>query len=207
MKRFKDLTELEIKDLSEIDLIGFVKLECAEKGIAFVDKPLKPELAKDIEEDVKFFKIDGYPSVYVEFEKEEDARKVSDLLNDIAVVGKSKDFYSVKPVMRRSDKASILQKQVESVNNKIKSDYQAAMSEYEEYKEKWDAEYNPIREKYDSVVAKYSRLDDIKRRYNENYLPLSGGDEQIAKRFLLAAYPLSDTEEDYVFNSDPGKKE
>lgn len=200
MKRFKDLTELEIKDLSQLDLAKYINLECAENGIAFVDKPNKPEYAKDIEHDMKVYSVTrGYSTLYIDFVKESDAKKVADLLNECEIVEKGV-LFSIAPKLSYSEVAEHKQKVVKSVNKKAKEEYEKDLAEYNEFKTKQEEVSAPICEEYDRIAEKYSRLDRIKDKFNNTYLPLADGNEEIAKRFLRDAYAISSEDEVYIFS-------
>lgn len=198
MKRFKDLTELEIKGLTIQEVERYILIECAENGITIIDKPQKPEYAKDIEKDIKVYNVvRGYSSIYVDFVKEDEAKKVSDLLNECDIV--DKQMYSVLPKLDYSENAKIRQKQVESANRAIKEKYENALAKYNEYEEASSVLSKPIYEKWSEIKEKYDRLDLILRKYTEMYLPLSDNNEEIAKRFLRSAFILNEDDEKYLF--------
>lgn len=201
MKRFKDLTEIEIKDLSVLELGRFINLELAENGIPLIDKPLKPEYAKDIESDtIEYAICRGYSTVYAYFANEEDAKKVADLMNKCEFTDKDKNLFSVSARRGYTPIAEVRQKQVESVNRKIKAKYEKLLEEYNKYDDAYGEISKPIIEKHEEIRAKYDRLDYIKRKYSETYLPLAENNEEIAKRFLKDAFAITEEDEKYVFS-------
>ena len=202
MKRFKDLTELEIKDLEYDDLQKYILIECAENGIKIVDCPEIPAYEPELEKDDICYNVGGFPSLYLQFSDVEEVQAVVQLLNSFtSIKNKDKDrFYSIEKRLCYSDKTEKENKKVEERNTLLKAHYQTLRNEYEIYLENKKEYADAIYEKFNSVCEKYARLDMIKRKYSETYLPLADNDETIAKRFLKNAFIVPEDDEQYIFS-------
>lgn len=201
MKRFKDLTELEIKDLSYDDLEKYILIECAENGVEIVDCPEKPVFEDELEKDEICYVVGGYPSIYLKFSNIDEATRLVDFLNSLTSI-KTKDatsFYHVEKKLEYSDEMKSKNEKIRNRNKDIETKYNRERENYDKYLERRSDFSDSIVEKYQEIKEKYERLDMIKRKYVETYLPLSDNDETIAKRFLRDSFHISEEEEKYVF--------
>ncbi len=201
MKRFNELTELEIKDLTYDELDKYVLIECAEKGIQIVDRPKSPVYEKELEKDLITYSIGGGVSIYIKFTSKDEADRLAELLNGFeSIVDMSnKRIYFSEPSYSFSKERERENDKITKQNNAIKSEYNLLRQEYDQFVEKKEVEQEAIYEKYNSIVRKYDRLDMIKRKYNETYLPLSDNNEEIAKRFLEDAFAITSEDKEYIF--------
>lgn len=199
MKRFEDLTELEIKDLTEIDFIKLVLLEVAYAGIAVVDEPVYPQLAKMPEKDDVTYRIDG-GSIYITIGKEEEAKRLAELLNSLESI-KDTDMFSVKPQRSYSKEKERLAKIIDDENQKLIAKYKGCKAVYDDYVEKKELIESPMRDKLYRIIEKYGRLDSIRNKYLNTYLPLADNNVEIAQRFIKDAYVISKEVEDYIFKT------
>lgn len=202
MKRFKDLTEFEINDLCYDDLEKYILIECAENGVEIIDCPTIPKYEAELEKDDIYYSILGHPYIYLQFSDLNEVSAMVKLLNSSASIkSKPKDkFYSVEKKLEYSDKTEKENEKIQSRNKLLKSDYEELQGRYDSYIKKRDEFADPIIKKYNNVHEKYARLDMIKRKYNETYLPLVNNDETIAKRFLKDAFVILSDDEEYIFS-------
>lgn len=201
MKRFEDLTELEIKDLTELDFIKLVQLEVAYAGIPIVDEPVYPELAKTPEKDDVTYRIDG-GSIYITIGKEDEAKRLAELLNSFeSIKDKGTDMFSVKPQRSYSKEKERLAKIIDAENQKLIAKYKECKAVYDDYVERKDLIESPMRDKLYRIIEKYERLDIIRNKYLSTYLPLADNNVEIAQRFIKDAYVISKDEEDYIFKT------
>lgn len=201
MKRFKDLTELEIKDLNYDDLQKYILVECAENGVGIVDCPPEPTYEAEIERDEVCYRVGGYPLLYCIFSDADEATRLVDFLNSLSTMKdkNASSFYSVEKRLEYSDKAQRMNEEVQNRNKAIKADYLKQRETYDAYIDGRAEFAELINDKYATIKEKYERLDMIKRKYNETYLPLADNDETIAKRFLRDAFSISGDDEQYIF--------
>lgn len=200
MKRFEDLTELEIKDLTELDFIKLVMLEVAYAGIAVVDEPVYPQLAKMPEKDDVTYKIDGW-FIIITMGEEDEAKRLAELLNSFESIKEDTDMFSVKPQRSYSKEKERLAKIIDAENQKLIAKYKECKAVYDDYVEKKEVIESPMRDKLNSIIEKYGRLDSIREKYLNTYLPLADNNVEIAQRFIKDAYVISKDDEDYIFKT------
>jgi hypothetical protein len=213
LKRFEELSEKEIKDLTENDIEKLINLECAQEGIKLLEmpeKPLKPKV--DADREMFVVALNSSDSERMIFDNMNDAKEVMELLMSKNMYHDSYDWeagYSSKYIENEPmDKENIqIKRKMFISENSFKErknqliEYQKKFKEYEER----ESEYIKIKKQRDKIVEKIeTKIEGIKekeriknnmlKRYSE-YLELANNNGEIAKRFLTKAYGESYIEE------------
>lgn len=223
MKKISEMTEQEIRLLTETEIELMIKYAMAEAGVKFVNKPLAPKLI-DIPGPGKIvYQCDLFGN-NLSFEKIEELRVVTDLLNKLVSrcvvdyewnAGSNGSSYSyfIKKSDTNSNELNISSRKVYSseVYESLKETILMNKKEQEAY-EKLNKEYlfsikesksirDEILSKYNEIIDKYAKLDQMCWRMRNDYMPLSEGSETIAINFLTKAYSLTHEEIQYVLDN------
>lgn len=217
MKKFEDLTEIELCELSDEQVEWYVKLQCVKNGIKLMDKPTPPKLESVPKENEVVFII-GVLGNSIVFKKSEDAQEVIDLLKrmdvkrivgehhspvvnyiqEVSVMGHGIDRFDIysKHVYSESKYKEI--KEIYNLNSKLGKDFDYKSREYSEYMFNTKEIRDKIYETVNSAKEKYNMMDNWCRLFKKDYLPLADDNVDLAMRFLTKAYRLSNEAKNYV---------
>lgn len=222
MKRFKDLTEDEIFELSWNDIQEIAKRELIAEGVAIVEKPEEPEALSE-QDSIKGFTIDDNIKYYggFIFEKYEDAEEVLNFIKE-----KSKYFRYVKykdvigyveytipsseidkPIKEYGTKYKIdtisFKLDTEESREKIdydrkKQEYERDLKEYEEFHREFKKVLDNLDREHYEVVRKVNKFNSYYNVLINDYLPIVDGDfDKALEVFMLSVKDkLEYTQED-----------
>jgi len=217
MKKITEYTELEILELTIEQLNQMVKFEMAEQGIKLVSCPDEPKYKLLPEKDIEVYQVSGFNEYFV---NKEDAQKICDLINNMSFMRFSynyKDYsnrylektevseYYVKTEKGYSKK--LWQQATDDIdyNKTLKDDYTIKLKEYNESVDNAKDIKDDIYDRYKKVCSKYSRLNNLIWRFNNDYMPLykSFEDkcEELAMIAMNKAYTLNAEEQTYILNN------
>lgn len=199
MKRFEELSDEEIYELSGEDFDNLVDLECAHEGIPFLpDEPQK----LTIKEPNKDLRVSSFGDINLT--DPEEANELLIFLNKlksrVTTTYWTHSGYLYKPAtdpveVRTRDEYSVhAGKMYEDEMKRI----DAQKNEYEEEKARYDEISGKRQEIVSKITERQKEIADRKHlieRYlaeYRRYLALSEGEKQIALNFLKAAHPGSE---------------
>lgn len=209
MKKIHEMTDQEILALDSEALENLVKVRYAEEGVKLMSLPTPIE-KKEYKGDLKFYEVNG-----VYFKTFEDAEIFAAAMRPSYKLEYVRNNYSLKfavPVGEFETKIDTVMLFSEDFANTIsheKKRYDEAVDAYKTAKQEYDTNYNEaqwIRDeiygKYDETRAKYSRLNDLRARYQE-YLSLAENNPEIAISFLTKAYGSLEVDElEYIKSNE-----
>lgn len=197
MKRFEELTDEEVLALTQDEVTRWIDVECAHEGAPLLPpRPMAPTPIM-FEPDVTVFLVGN-----IYFGSADDAAKAAALMAPMArfnvnyVSGPRFD----KIAMPSCDDLTVSTVRAFSAErwDVIKSD----MARYEELKKQFEAdslEYQKASERRDVIASDiHGRVERVRgqerrrarmREEFARYVDLAGGDQTIARRFLVAAHP------------------
>ena len=198
MKRFDDLTDAEVLALTDEDVERYIDLACAEAGVQLLpEKPGPAPEKPDETRDATLFEVAGQS-----FSTMEDAESVMKMINGLTrldtnyLAGNYKDQY----VSGSQSDVSITTNSVYSALRwhgikeemeayaKAKKGHDSVVSSYKDCVRERNNESNSVRERVEEVHANAHEAGRL-RRHLERYIELADGDVEVARRFLLNAYP------------------
>ncbi|MBU3193494.1 L-rhamnose mutarotase [Clostridium algidicarnis] len=198
MKRYNDLSQVELTKLSTEEIQRFIDLECALNGIPLLpSEPVKPEIKK-IDADMEGYEVAGFY-----FKDKSQALDLLDKVTSLDIYSKSygsetleriesssygfpkieiqKYFSNEYYLLTKSEK-----ERYENLKKNYKKEKQSYDEAYEEYKKCHDEVWNAV---YEAVEETNAR-DRFKGQF-ERYLELSSNDKVVAMNFLKNAYDIS----------------
>ena len=220
MKKINEMTEQEILALSEQDIQNMIKFRMMEEGIKVVDKPKKPELFEIEPADQKVYVIpvlDGY--AFTDFA---EAQKVADALReaksfrkvdyDWNKLGSNFKYLEKKDKYTYNNEGDFSISEISVYSSKLYAnivDFAAQNKAMEKQVEKDMAEYDnayaaasditlEIRNRVSEVREKHERLERLTRSFANDYYPISDNNEEMAIKFMVKAFALTDDEEKYI---------
>lgn len=219
MKRINELSEREILGLSDEDVKNLVKLELAYGGVKLVDKPIEPYKPK-VEDDIKVYGIIGVDGLF--FKDKTDAQYLSMVIKkgkmmrtsrdwnldaiyiDEIKVNKDSNFESYDVVERFLP----LKESVDKLSDRLKSyqekhkEYVRLMDEYDKCKNEAVEISNNVHDIVNETRRKYERMKRLRKIYKNEYLPLAGGNDDLAMSFFEKAYDPDEETLDYILADD-----
>jgi len=223
MKKISEMTEQEIRNLSEADIEKMIKLAKAEAGIKLLEKPVEPKLINIPSPTALVYKCDLFGNNLV-FSSMAELQAIVDLVSksvtktaidydwNINVDGGAYAYYINKNA-KFANQLNVSSQKVypalvyESLKDTItankaeKSAYDKVYKEYKETLELSKEIESEIRGVYSQVVSKYRHLNNLCTKMLNDYLPLAEENEVIAIGFLKKAYSLSEEEVQYVLDN------
>jgi len=194
--RFCDLNYDEKLKLTNAEVEGYIKLECAFEGIKILPEPIEP-VKPEIGEKNDYFRI-GYISEMI-FVNAEDAAKVlkvletcdvihTDYADDYTYVNKIDKFKQNIGTVRYYSKVQYEEhkEELEKYNREKKS-YDMLREEYDKYRGQAMDIANDIWDEIEKVRGLNRLLLELTQVY-KNYLEMAKGDSEIASSFLNKAY-------------------
>ena len=229
MKDFEKLTNEEIYNLTEEQILVYKKLLWAEHGIKFPVKPNEPETVEVEQPDLTIYQIRELGDTIC-FLSIEEAKMMVDLISNLKTYGHidydSKVGYNtlfVKPGFANhygQDPLGIVSKQVYSKElfNSMATNLQTIRRMKEQY-EKDRSEYNKalstateltvdIDDKILLVRELFEKRSFLLSKFRDDYLPLAENNEEVAIRFLCKAYTVSEDDKNYIlanYKNEEGK--
>lgn len=207
----EEMNSKEVLALSEADLEKLKKLALAEAGVKIIEKPIEPEYEEMPERDEVWYTINNFG--YNFYKKEEDARKICDLLNSIDIYSQDyrsdvvkiktdyngeKEIFNLSVEKKYSAKTIAEAKNIENRNKTLKTNYELLKKEYDNNYEAYAEIVDAISNKHLSIVQKYAELD----RLYSKYLEYKEIDKTKAMDFFKKAYDVSDELEAYVYEKE-----
>ena len=225
MKNIAELTEQEILALTEDDINLMIKVKMAEEGIKFTNRPQQPMYATVPLPDttVYYCPLLGYKLSFTDMN---ELMAVIELLSKCKTqcsvdsnynladgnryflkeklenAGYSSDTWNtVIPLNAYSNKTYREAHEMLKENAKIKAEYDTLLKEHNTALD--DAQWvsDEIWGRFNEVHAKYNRLNGFVWKFNNEYLPLSENNEEVAMKFMNKAYSLTEEEQQYVLTN------
>lgn len=218
MKTIDQMTEQEILALTDEQVEKIKKLVLAENGVRILDKPKDVELFEIAEPDLVVYNIPLLGDLC--FTSRDEAERMLEVIRSSKTIGFTDHDYLAdatyfKEGKKRSkwsssDEVCVETKQAYSLdlyskvkdfytqNKKMKEQLAKDMDEYNKAMEQNIELTRHISDRVKGVRRKYARLDEYRRKFNEEYLPLADGDRDMAIRFMVKAYGLTEEEKEYV---------
>jgi hypothetical protein len=210
MKRYQDYDRKELSELTELQIADLVSLECLHEGIKIPIKPIEP-LRPVLEPRDECFAIPGFNILMRDKVAIEEISSVLQKYQDKywqadykwRVSGNHKYLTPKDSVDASVCKQKFYIEDDINAVSALLNQYDKLKKEYDESKKVYDSEmdaYNEVAEKIKSAVNEASRqLYVLSSRASQfrDYLRLSEGDLETAKKFYLQANPnvASDIEE------------
>ncbi|MBQ9340096.1 MAG: hypothetical protein IJS13_07175 [Paludibacteraceae bacterium] len=216
MKKFAELSDLEIYNLSPEQIKTYKKIELAENGIVFPVEPTKPQLTEELKPDLVVYAI---PLIgrRIAFTNKEDADKVlaimqqtttSGLLDEYGiprfVPGFGKDYngrtnmLAVEPQAVYSSDVYEQNKLIKEQNAKLETAYKKARAEYDELIERVSEALEEMNSRINEAREVINKRISLTFRLKTDYLPIADDNIETAMRFLKLAYTVTDEDEAYI---------
>lgn len=223
MKKISEMTEQEIYALSYEDVQKMIKLRMMEEGIKLLDKPKVPELFEIDPADMQYFSIpilEGFA-----FTDIEEATKIAEILknaktlrkvdydwgkfgSDYKFLKKSKRYkyngdsdFDILSGWAYSDELYAKISNIAAQNEKMKEQAENDNKEYEAQLHESAELIQEIHERVREVRNKYDRLETLSYKFGRDYYPLSDNNVDMAMKFMVKAYSLSDDEKLFVLEN------
>lgn len=216
------MTEQEILALTDEQVEKMKKLVLAENGVRMLDKPKDVELFEIAEPDLFVYNIPLLGDLC--FTSRDEAERMLEVIRSSKTIGFTDHDYSANATYFKegkkrskwssSDEVCVETKQAYSLelyskvkdfstqNKKMKEQLAKDMDEYNKAMEQNIELTSHISDRVREVHRKYARLDEYRRKFNEEYLPIADGDRDMAIRFMAKAYGLTDEEKEYVLATE-----
>lgn len=216
MKKFAELSDLEIYNLSPEQIKTYKKIEMAENGIVFPVAPTKPQLTEELKPDLVVYAI---PLIgrRIAFTNKEDAEKVlaimqqtttSGLLDEYGiprfVPGFGKDYngriniLAVEPQSVYSSDVYEQNKAIKEQNAKLETAYKKARAEYDELIKRVSEALEEMNSRINEAREVINKRISLTFRLKNDYLPIAEDNIETAMRFLKLAYTVTDEDEAYI---------
>lgn len=203
MKKIEELSTIELARLSEDEFEELLKEEKAKAGIPIVvpefpERNTPPELKS-----IGFaYRVGG---IYVS--DREEAKRISDFLSTINAIKVSSRYEDGKMMYLLRPDPEEINTDIEGVELRDIGEYEKRDTDihhglydtnesYEKKKDKYYAIIDRIQnfnskytKKYLNAIDKMNRIEQLKRLFHEEYLPIAKGDMDMAMSFLEKAYP------------------
>lgn len=216
MKKFAELTDLEIYNLSSEEIKTYEKVELAEHGVIFPVEPQEQKLQAEPQPDLVIYTIPAIGS-QLAFTNEEDARNVLNAIQQAQSAGLTEP-YGIKSFKLGFGKTydgeekipSIEPKKVYSeglysmkreINNRNSERVAAAKKEKDEYNalmEKVEETLKPLRAKMDLACQNIRNKMRLTHIFVNDYMPISDNDIEQAMKYMKLAYNISESDEAYI---------
>jgi hypothetical protein len=225
MKKFEELTEKELLNLTEGEISFYIKLKMAEEGVKFLKEIEEPKYEEIPPYDSKAYVV-GVLMDAVVFNNIKDAETVADTLRKIKMhrlrtdynsgdyikykeeVDKPAydwDFFDIRVIDSYSPELYKEVKKLIKYNKELEKNYKNEFEKYQEEIRKRQIIENSILDKISEVKEKYDKLDNYASIFYNEYLPLAENNKDLAMKFMKKAYNLTKDEEEYIFKNDKTK--
>ncbi|MBR1525171.1 MAG: hypothetical protein IJ640_00725 [Prevotella sp.] len=216
MKKFAELTDLEIYNLSAEEIKTYKKVELAEHGVIFPVKPKEPELEEEPKPDITLYTIPLIES-RLAFKDEEEARNVLTALQQATSIGLIErygtasfvpgfgtDYNGEKKILAVEPKAGYSAelyktKCIIAKRNAEKRDaYKKDCDAHNELMEKVNETLKPLREKIENACDNIRNKMRLTHIFVNDYMSISDNDVETAMKYMKLAYHLSESDEAYI---------
>ena len=199
MRRYDELTDDQLLELTEEQIQDLIDLECAIEGV-----PLLPTAPVEPTPPIEPLDVVVYGAAGMYFEKEQDARDITAFINERLPVGVGYDYSTYGGTYYVDGSREAVAK-VEPKRVLSRRAYEAVRAELIRYKGLKTA-YDTAKKQYDGIA---SRREDAEGRVRAKvavateerqaaqqaqqvflrYVKLADGDESLARRFMREALP------------------
>ena len=216
MKKFNELTNIEICNLTPEQVLTYKKIELAENGIVFPVKPQEPVLAAEEKPDMVIYTIPVIGG-RLAFTDEEDARNVLNALRQAKSAGLADEYgiprfslgygkdyngqtriLAVEPKECYSADVYARNTKIRESNSKLTSDYKEARKQYDELMTKVEEQLKDINKRITDAHDNIWHKQRLTTYFVRDYLPIAEGNTETAMRFLKLAHPVSESDEAYI---------
>lgn len=214
MKTFNDLTDVEIRNLTEDEITKYIDLAKAEAGIKIISMPEQPIYEVIVLKD----KIVYYSSLLGDSVcsanpsditiLHETLLKLNLYKHDFTSLGEGKYEYMLTPinlnklniqsVSTYSEKVFIDNKEKLLKNKLLESQYNKINSEYKDSVRKAEDVTSEIKTRIKSINERYDRIEELTNLFINTYMPLAENNAKVAMAFLVKAYNLTDEDVEEV---------
>jgi hypothetical protein len=214
MKAFNDLTDIEIRNLTEDEIAKYINLAKAEAGIKILPMPEQPTYASIALKDKTVY----YSSLFGDSIcslKPSDITTLHEIVSkfnlyrhEYTSLGEGKYEYMLTPinlnnlniqsVSAYSEKAFIDNKEKLLKNKLLESQYNKAISEYRNSVRKAEDVTSEIKTRIKSINERYDRIEELTNLFTNTYMPLAENNAKVAMAFLVKAYNLTDEDVEEV---------
>lgn len=220
MKNWTELTDYELAALKDEEITTMRNLILAEEGIPIVvNAPIKPE-TEIPKKDLTIYCIKGL-SCSIAFTDMKEATEVVEMLKHCKTIGLSRygnkyNYFSKGSEVSYNGEHSditiesqeVFSAELErSIRNKYTDNmrqmenYEVELSNYNKLiasqKEATEDFYNAL----DEARKTIQRRENLKYQFQNTYLKLAEGNQEIAMNFLKKAYSVSEKDEQYILNN------
>lgn len=216
MKKFAELTDVEIYNLSEEEIKTYKKVELAEHGVVFPVKPQEPELEDEPKPDITLFTIPLIES-RLAFNNEEDARNVLAAIQQATSAGVTErygtatftpgfgtDYNGEKKLLAVEPKAGYSAElyktkcAIAKRNAEKTEAYKKDREAFNSLMEKVNETLKPLREKIEAACDNIRNKMRLTHIFVNDYMPISDNDVETAMKYMKLAYHLSESDEAYI---------
>ena len=216
MKKFEELTDKEIYNLSAEEIKTYKKVKLAENGVIFPVEPREPVLEEVPQPDIVLYTIPLIES-RMAFKDEEDARRVLAAIQQSASAGLIErygttafmqgfgtDYNGEKKILAVEPKAGYSQKlcKTKDIIAKRNAEKQVAYKKdsdaYKVLLEKAIETLKPLNEKIEAARENIKNKMRLTYIFISDYMPIAENDIETAMRFLKLAYSISESDEAYI---------
>ena len=216
MKKFEELSDLEIYNLSDEQIETYKKVELAEHGIIFPVAPVEPQLEDELKPDKVVFYI-PLASTSLAFENIEDANNVLQALQNANTAGQLGEFGVPKftrgfgnDYMGQKLFLSVAQKEVYSKevyeqnnairqrNSKLRSTYEEAKGIFDELMQRVEKQLTPMCKRIEDARYNIQKKMRLTHTFVNDYMPLAENNIETAMRYMKLAYSISESDEAYI---------
>lgn len=220
MKNWTELTDNELANLEDEEIATIRNLILAEAGIPIViNAPVKPEI-ENPKKDLTIYVIKGLGSS-IAFTDVNEATEVVEMLKRCKTIGLSrygsKYYYFTKGSERSYDgepseitieSQEVFSEELErSIRNKYIDNkqqienYEFELSNYNKLLARQDEATEDFYNALDEARKTIQRRENLKYQFQNTYLKLAEGNQEIALNFLKKAYIVSEEDEQYILNN------
>lgn len=221
MKNINELSELEIRNLTDEDVELMKRLALAEAGCRIIDRPKDVELFDIPEPDVAVYYIPYFDTGFKDRDEAEQFLSLVLRCKSIGFIdydyqktdsstryfkmqlGKSKSYFDENQLSVQTKYVYAYDTYCEIAetvrkNKKMTEQLKADQEQYDNHVSKMSEITQEITDRVVEVRMKYERLDDLATRFAKDYLPISENNHDIALNFLCRAYTITDDEKQYI---------
>lgn len=218
MKRFQELTDVEVLALSEEEIERYIKLEMAEEGIKILQKPVEPKYKTIPEGDELTYGVGGFADNVV-FKEKGAAQRIADAITkelpnafdlsynrnySLRYLKKADTEYTNLGVVKHSKhyKKETLDRIEEdkTANDDLKRIYEKELKEYDSENNRASRIRSDIWDRVHYLQQQELEKERNLTRYKE-YLELANGNPEIAMNFLKKAYTIDEQTEQYILGN------
>ena len=216
MKKFAELSDLEIYNLSPEQIKTYEKIELAERGIVFPVEPTKPQLTEELKPNLVVYAI-PLISRQLAFTNKEDADKVLSVLQQTTTSGLldeygiqrftlgfgndyngRKNLLAIQPQEVYSADKYEQNKAIKEENAKLEEAYKKARAEYDELIEQVSEALEEMNSRINEAREVINKRISLTFRLKNDYLPIADDNIETAMRFLKLAYIVTAEDEAYI---------